>query len=95
MSDGKGKERREHPRTSVSWPVRIWVNGTVIVGRAIDISEHGLCLLAAPTGGLKRGESYRVEILVDADTRFSCQGEVRHMTDSLIGLRTLERFKLV
>ena len=94
MSNGEGMERRNHPRTPVSWPVRIWVNETMVIGRAVDISEQGLCLLTAPTVALKRGECYRIDVVVGAQSQFSCQGEVRHVTSSLVGVRTVERLKL-
>jgi hypothetical protein len=94
VTNSEGLERRQYPRTPVSWPARIWVDDSMLLGRAIDISEQGLCLLTAPTGALKRGECYRVDVLVGSTARFSVQGEVRHVTDSLIGLRTVERLKL-
>ena len=87
-------DRREYPRTPVSWPVRMWVDETLLVGRAIDISEQGLCVITAPTDALKRGACYRVEVVVDSDSEVSVQGEVRHVTSSLVGLRTIERLKL-
>ena len=87
-------DRREYPRRAVSWPVRMWVDETLLVGRAIDISEQGLCVITAPTDALKRGDCYRVEVVVGSDTEVSLQGEVRHVTSSLVGLRTVERLKL-
>jgi PilZ domain-containing protein len=87
-------ERRSHPRTEVSWPVRMWVDEDMLIGRAIDISEQGLCVITAPTDALKRGVCYRIDVVIDAQNQFSCQGEVRHMTSSLVGLRTVERLKL-
>ena len=94
MTTADVKDRRIHPRTPVSWPVRMWVDEAMLVGRAIDVSEQGLCVITAPTGALKRGACYRVDVVVGADAEFSCQGEVRHVTSSLVGLRTLERLKL-
>jgi len=88
------KDRRVHPRREVSWPVRLWVDDTMLVGRAVDVSEQGLCVITAPTGELKRGTCYRIDVVVGADAQFSCQGEVRHVTASLVGLRTLERLKV-
>jgi len=87
-------ERREHPRTSVSWPVRMWVEEQMLVGRAVDVSEQGLCVITAPTDALKRGASYRIDMVLGAEQQVSVQGEVRHVTSSLVGLRTLERFRL-
>jgi len=88
------QDRREHPRTSVSWPVRMWVDEEMIVGRAVDISEQGLCIITAPTDALKRGVCYRIDVVVGAESQFSCQGEIRHVTSPLVGVRTLERLKL-
>jgi len=88
------KERREHPRTTVSWPVRMWVDEQMLVGRAVDISEQGLCVITAPTDALKRGACYRIDMVVNAEDQVSVQAEVRHVTSSLVGLRTVERLKL-
>ena len=88
------KDRREHPRTTVSWPVRMWVDEQMIVGRAVDISEQGLCVITAPTDALKRGSCYRIDMVVNAEDEVSVQAEVRHVTSSLVGLRTVERLKL-
>ena len=87
-------ERREHARTTVSWPVRMWVDEELLVGRALDISEQGLCVLTAPTDALKRGVCYRIDMVVGAEQQISVQGEVRHVTSSIVGLRTVERLKL-
>jgi hypothetical protein len=72
----------------------MWVDEEMLVGRAIDVSEQGLCVITAPTGALKRGESYRIDVVVGADAEFSCRGEVRHVTAALVGLRTHERLRL-
>jgi len=88
------KDRREHPRTTVSWPVRMWVDEQMIVGRAVDVSEQGLCVITAPTDALKRGACYRIDMVVSAEDQVSLQAEVRHVTSSLVGLRTVERLKL-
>jgi hypothetical protein len=72
----------------------MWINEEMLVGRAIDVSEQGLCVLTAPTDALKRGASFRIDVVVGADNQFSLQGEVRHVTSSLVGVRTVERLKL-
>jgi hypothetical protein len=87
-------ERRRHPRTEVSWPVQMWVYDDMLIGRAVDVSEQGLCIITAPTHALKRGESYRIDVVMGAEQRFSLQGEVRHVSSSVVGLRTVERLKL-
>ena len=51
MANTSVQDRREHPRIAVSWPVRMWVDEEMIVGRAVDISEQGLCIITAPTDG--------------------------------------------
>jgi hypothetical protein len=72
----------------------MWVDDDMLIGRAIDISEQGLCVITAPTDALKRGACYRIDVVVDADSQFSCRAEVVHVTSSLVGLRTIERLKL-
>ena len=94
MTNTNVKERREHPRTTVSWPVRMWVDEEMLVGRAVDVSEQGLCVITAPTEALKRGSCYRIDMVVGAEQQVSLQAEVRHVTSSLVGLRTIERLKL-
>ena len=94
MAKTSVKDRREHPRTTVSWPVRMWVDEQMIVGRAVDVSEQGLCVITAPTDALKRGACYRIDMVVNAEDQVSVQAEVRHVTSSLVGLRTVERLKL-
>jgi len=87
-------DRREHPRMTVSWPVRMWVDEEMLVGRALDVSEQGLCVITAPTEALKRGACYRIDMVVSSEHQVSLQAEVRHVTSSLVGLRTVERLKL-
>ena len=98
MSHADVKDRRVHPRIVVSWPVRLWNEDEVLVGRAIDMSEQGLCIVTAPTEALKRGDSYRVELMVGPSAQIACTGEIRHVTSSalsaLVGIRTRERLPL-
>jgi hypothetical protein len=98
MSHADIKDRRIHPRIVVSWPVRLWNEDEVLVGRAIDMSEQGLCIVTAPTEALKRGDSYRVELMVGPSAQIACTGEIRHVTTSalsaLVGIRTRERLPL-
>jgi hypothetical protein len=98
MSHADVKDRRIHPRIVVSWPVRLWNEDEVLVGRAIDMSEQGLCIVTAPTEALKRGDSYRVELMVGPSAQIACTGEIRHVTTSalsaLVGIRTRERLPL-
>jgi len=98
MSHADVKDRRIHPRIVVSWPVRLWNEDEVLVGRAIDLSAQGLCIVTAPTEALKRGDSYRVELMVGPSAQIACTGEIRHVTTSalsaLVGIRTRERLPL-
>jgi hypothetical protein len=98
MSHADVKDRRVHPRIVVSWPVRLWNEDEVVVGRTIDMSEQGLCIVTAPTEALKRGDSYRVELMVGPSAQIACTGEIRHVTSSalsaLVGIRTRERLPL-
>ena len=98
MSQTDVKDRRIHPRIVVSWPVRLWNEDEVLVGRTIDVSEQGLCIVTAPTEALRRGDSYRVELMVGPSAQVACTGEIRHVTssqlNSLIGIRTRERMPL-
>src|SRR6266851_3986005 len=48
-------ERRRHPRISVSWPVRLWVDDEALLGRAEDASRYGLWVIVPPTTALKLG----------------------------------------
>ena len=94
MARTSENERREHSRTAVSWPVRMWVDEQLLVGQALDVSEQGLCVLTAPTDALKRGDCYRIDVMIDAEQQMSLQGEVRHVSSALVGLRTVERLRL-
>ena len=87
-------DRRAYPRTPASWPVRITVDDSLILGRALDVSEYGLCVLLAPTAALKRGQSCRVEIVVDALAAFASTAEIRHVGEGTVGLQTTERVAL-
>lgn len=82
------QERRRHPRTPVSWPVRLWVDGDLIVGRALNASLYGICVAAAPTVGLKVGDSYRMSVLAGGHGELSCLGQVRRLGELGAGLET-------
>ncbi|HEV8586578.1 MAG TPA: PilZ domain-containing protein [Methylomirabilota bacterium] len=85
--------RRAHERFPVSWPIRLMLQEALLVGRVVDVSEQGLCVLTAPTGALKQGLSCRIEMVLSEIQTVTCNAEVRHVTDALVGLRTSERFK--
>jgi hypothetical protein len=89
-------ERREHPRVPVSWPVRLWVDGTAVAGRTVDVSERGLCILvSARTPSIDIGASYRLDVIMGPKHEVSVTAEVRYLADALVGLRTKQRLKLV
>jgi len=53
----------------VSWPVRFLLDDTRLLGRALDVSEEGLCVLTAPTDALKQGRSYHILMVLRAGAR--------------------------
>ena len=77
----------------MSWPVRFLLDDTRLLGRALDVSEEGLCVLTAPTDALKPGRSYHLLMVLSRSQTISCTAEVRHVTNGLVGLRTQERFR--
>jgi hypothetical protein len=81
-------ERRHHPRVTVSWPVRLWVDEASIVGRALDASEWGICVATAPTVELKLGRSYRVDVLAGAPGEFTVAAAVRQIGARGAGMQT-------
>jgi hypothetical protein len=94
--DAPTLERRLHPRVPVSWPVRLWVEGAAVTGRTVDVSEQGLCIVvSARTVRIDVGAAYRLDIIMGPKHEVSVQAEVRYLADSVIGLRTKQRLKLV
>jgi hypothetical protein len=90
------EDRRVHPRIPVSWPVRLWVDGTAVTGRTIDVSEQGLCIvLSGATATLRTGETYRIDVIMGPKHEVKVTAEVRYVVDPVVGLRTKERLKLV
>ncbi len=87
--------RRAYERFPVSWPARLLIDETLVIGRAADISEQGLCVLTAPTDALKRGQCCRVELVLSEIQTVACTADVRHVTDALVGLQTRERLVLL
>ena len=89
-------ERRVHPRVPVSWPVRLWVEGSSIAGRTVDVSEQGLCVvLSARPTHVDVGHAYRVDIIMGPKHEVTVHAEVRYLADAVVGLRTKQRLKLV
>ena len=87
-------DRRKYPRFPAAWPVEISVEQYSLVGRAVDVSEYGICVAAAPSASLRVGDCYRVEVLAGNGTRLSGTGEVRYITDDRFGLMMHERLPM-
>ncbi len=84
-------DRRRDPRRIVSWPSSIVTDETILVGRTVDVSEYGLCVVTAPTTALKAGHAYRIELVGSSGAAISTVAEVRHISAQGIGLRTRDR----
>lgn len=94
--DRETLERRLHPRVPVSWPVRLWVEGTAVAGRTVDVSEQGLCIVvSARTAKIEIGMAYKVDVIMGPKHEVSVTAEVRYLADAVVGLRTKQRLKLV
>src|SRR2546429_9945729 len=66
------EERRHAVRRPVTWVVRPWLNDlSSIGGRAADASTHGLwvCVNWLPSGTLRSGRVYRVEVQLETGER--------------------------
>ena len=95
-AEAKTIERRVHPRVPVSWPVRLWLDGTTVAGRTVDVSEQGLCVVLSPrTAHIDIGGTYRVDIIMGPKHEVTVNAEVRYLADAVVGLRTKQRLKLV
>jgi hypothetical protein len=81
-------ERRRYPRLPVSWPVLLRVAQETLVGRAVDASDFGIRILAAPTAEVKAGVSFHVEIMGEPEPRFHLVGQVRHVGPQGVGLES-------
>jgi hypothetical protein len=55
------QDRRQHPRTRVSWPVLIHAGATRYLSRSLDLSAFGARVRT--TANLKIGTSVRLEIV--------------------------------
>jgi len=84
-------DRRRTPRLVASWPSSIVTDDAILVGRTVDVSEYGLCVVTAPTTALKAGQSYRIELVGSSGAAISTVAEVRHVSAQRIGLRTRDR----
>ena len=96
QADSDTIERRLHPRVPVSWPVRLWVEGTAVAGRTVDVSEQGLCIVvSARTPKIEIGIAYKIDVIMGPKHEVSVTAEVRYLADAVVGLRTKQRLKLV
>ena len=82
-------ERRRHPRLTVTWPVRLWVDDEPLLGRAEDASRNGLWVTVAPTTALKLGKIVSFVGARGGVGSFALAGEVRHVTGRRVGLETM------
>jgi hypothetical protein len=80
------RERRRHPRISVSWPVRVWIDDEALLGRAEDASRHGLWISVSTTTALKLGKVYWIDVLSEELGSFTVAGEVRYVSGRRVGL---------
>lgn len=84
-------DRRRAPRLAAAWPSSIVTDDAILVGRTVDVSEYGVCVVTAPTTALKAGNSYRIELVGASGSAISTVAEVRHVSARGIGLRTRDR----
>lgn len=82
------RERRRHPRYSVEWPVRFWLDDTIFVaGRVVDASLSGLRVaLIDPTAPALTPSNYRVDVYPGSAKHFTCIAEVRRSDTHGIGM---------
>jgi hypothetical protein len=72
------------------------VGGTAVAGRTVDVSEQGLCIIvSARAPGIEIGATYKVDVIMGPKHEVSVTAEVRYLADSVVGLRTKQRLKLV
>ena len=84
-------ERRREMRLTTSWPSQVWTDGGLLVGRTVDVSDHGLCFVSAPTSALKVGDCYRIELVGASGASIAAVAEVRHISARGVGFQTHER----
>jgi hypothetical protein len=87
-------DRRRWPRHEVGWSVLLFVTeADTIVTHTLDAGLYGVRLavsreLAARV--LRSGETYRFEVHLPGQARFTRLGEVRHVGEHGVGLYTFE-----
>src|SRR5262245_59618749 len=82
------RERRRHPRISVSWPVRVGIDDEAPMGRAEDVSCHGLWITVPTTAPLKLVKASWIDELSDDLGSFTVAGEVRSISGRRVALKT-------
>ena len=72
------------------------MGGTPVSGRTVDVSEQGLCIVvSARTAAIDVGAAYRLDVIMGPKHEVSVDVQVRYLADSVVGLRTKQRLKLV
>jgi PilZ domain len=84
-------DRRRDVRHAAAWPSRIWTDEGILVGRTVDVSDHGICFVSAPTSALKVGDCYRIEIVGGSGESIASVAEVRHISARGVGLEARHR----
>ncbi len=87
------EERRHAVRRPVAWVVRLWLNElSSIGGRAADASTHGLwvCVNWLPSGTLRSGRVYRVEVELETGERRIYAAALRRTGQQGVGLEVSE-----
>lgn len=83
------EERRQYERQAVSWPVRLWVSESFfLAGQAMNAGAHGawVTLSWVPSGVLKLGEAYRLDLLPSLPERSAFSAVVARVTRQGIGV---------
>lgn len=92
------RERRRYRRYPVSWPIRLWVSEHFfLAGRAVDASLHGMRISLVswiPSGILRQGAAYRVDVRPEPREEFRCTGQVRRIAEDSLGLEIVEELPL-
>ena len=93
-------ERRRHPRVSVSWRIRFWLNESLgfIDGDAVNASSGGLGLVLSArlsSHFLTPGMRYTVDLEAGGEPVLREQMTVRHATGGRIGLAFEQDLPLV
>ncbi|MBI4589304.1 MAG: PilZ domain-containing protein [Candidatus Rokubacteria bacterium] len=91
-------ERRRYCRYPVSWPIRLWVSEHFfLAGRAVDASLHGMRISLVswiPSGILRQGAAYRLDVRPELRGELRCTGQVRRVTEDGVALEIAEELPL-